>query len=272
MLAYERFGQGAPLLLVHGLGHRRQAWYPIVDLLTPHREVILVDLPGHGESPGYEPNGRMARDYLRDEFVAFNEHLNLGRPHVAGYSLGGLIALESAVEQRASSVTALSPAGFWRGDGDFAYVERIFKSVVALAGVSRHVAPVLARSKAGRALMYSWLMAHPSRIDSKAAVDDLSALIHARPAVRSLLAEAYTFDRPLPEDTAVTIAWSKKDRVLRSYQGDRAREQLPAATHLWLQGCGHVPMSDEPSLIADVILQASSGPLLSDGDSLATAS
>jgi pimeloyl-ACP methyl ester carboxylesterase len=51
VLAHERIGDGAPLLLVHGLGHRRQAWYPVVDLLAPHREVILVDLPATVSRP-----------------------------------------------------------------------------------------------------------------------------------------------------------------------------------------------------------------------------
>ena len=48
MLAYERHGSGEPLVLVHGVTHRRQAWYPVLDQLAEHREVILVDLPGHG--------------------------------------------------------------------------------------------------------------------------------------------------------------------------------------------------------------------------------
>ena len=50
-LAYERHGTGPALVLLHGVGHRRQAWQPVLDLLTPHRTVIMVDLPGHGDSP-----------------------------------------------------------------------------------------------------------------------------------------------------------------------------------------------------------------------------
>jgi len=57
-LACERYGTGEPLVLVHGVTHRRQAWYPVLDLLIDHREVILVDLPGHGQSPDLQPDGR----------------------------------------------------------------------------------------------------------------------------------------------------------------------------------------------------------------------
>ena len=57
-LAYERHGTGPALVLLHGVGHRRQAWQPVLDLLTPHRTVIMVDLPGHGDSPPLRTEGR----------------------------------------------------------------------------------------------------------------------------------------------------------------------------------------------------------------------
>ena len=64
MLAFERLGSGPPLLLVHGIGHRRQAWYPVRDQLAAgdpaellwivHEEPVLARAVGgkHGhESP-----------------------------------------------------------------------------------------------------------------------------------------------------------------------------------------------------------------------------
>lgn len=50
-LSYARAGRGEPLLLLHGIGHHRQAWDPVVDILATEREVIAVDLPGFGASP-----------------------------------------------------------------------------------------------------------------------------------------------------------------------------------------------------------------------------
>ncbi|WP_238695763.1 alpha/beta fold hydrolase, partial [Streptomyces sp. E2N171] len=49
-LSYARVGRGEPLLLLHGIGHHRQAWDPVVDILATEREVIAVDLPGFGAS------------------------------------------------------------------------------------------------------------------------------------------------------------------------------------------------------------------------------
>ena len=115
-LAYSRAGSGPPLVLLHGIGHRRQAWGAVLDRLTPHRDVIAVDLPGHGESPPLDIAGRSAIAALAEDLTGFLDQLGLDRPHVAGNSLGGRLALETGALGRAASVTALSPAGFWRSD------------------------------------------------------------------------------------------------------------------------------------------------------------
>src|SRR6202007_1765835 len=119
LLAYERHGSGEPLLLIHGIGHRRQAWYPVLDQLAEDYDVILVDLPGHGGSSGRPNPAVPIKDAFRHELEVVLNHLGVERPHVAGNSLGGLIALEMANDGLARSVTALSPAGFWYGPLDF---------------------------------------------------------------------------------------------------------------------------------------------------------
>lgn len=119
MLAYERTGSGEPLLLIHGIGHRRQAWAPVVEQLAEKFEVITFDLPGHGESPAFELAGRTVREAVTYELDKLRVGLGIERPHVAGNSLGGLLALEMADSGHARSVTALSPAGFWMGKADY---------------------------------------------------------------------------------------------------------------------------------------------------------
>ena len=266
MLAYERFGEGAPLVLIHGLGHRRQAWYPVTSLLAAHRDLILVDLPGHGTSPAFEPGGLSFREYLRDEFEALYAHLGLERPHVAGNSLGGLIALETAAQGRASSVTALSPAGFWSGDRYLTYIKGLFGTAITAADIAWPVLPVLARTTPGRALMYAWVTARPAHISRQAAIGDMRGLARSRPAVRAALAEGnHTFGSPIPENVPVTIGWGRQDRVLWPAQACRARRQLPRAAHESLAGCGHVPMADQPDLIAGLLLRGSDSPLLPPG-------
>lgn len=90
-------GEGPPILLIHGVGTRAEAWGPQIPALAQNHRVIALDLPGHGEStllPG--------RPLLPD-FVAWAaqviETLELGCVAVAGHSMGALITLGLAVER-----------------------------------------------------------------------------------------------------------------------------------------------------------------------------
>jgi len=254
VLAYERFGSGEPLVLIHGIGHRRQTWYPVIDRLAAHYDVIVPDLPGHGGSRTPLDPGIPAKEALRHAFEELYAELDIERPHVAGNSLGGLIALELGEDDLARSVTALSPAGFWNGPRDFAYVRLLFVSILTAARLVRPVAGLLARSTTGRLVLMGWLYAHPENIAPETVRGDLTNMLSARDTVRRLLGSAYTFMPREPRDIPVTIAWAEKDHVLRPYQARRAREVMPHATHLWLDGCGHVPMPDDPELVARTII------------------
>jgi pimeloyl-ACP methyl ester carboxylesterase len=257
MLAYERHGSGDPLVLVHGVTHRRQAWYPVLDELAEQREVILVDLPGHGESPPFELDGLSAKDALRRDFEGFLDELELVRPHIAGNSLGGLVALHAGVNGRARSVTALSPAGFWRDEAEFAYTRRFFIGLLALADRLGPSAERAARSRAVRQVVYSTLMAHPSHVPADFVLGDVRAFMYARPALRTLLAAAEPFTEEVALGVPVTIAWAGRDLVLPRWQAETARRRLPHGEHLLLRGVGHVPMFDDAHLVAQVLLRGS---------------
>ena len=255
MLAYERHGSGDPLVLVHGVTHRRQAWYPVLDELAQDRDVILVDLPGHGESPPFELDGLSVKDALRRDFEGFLDALELDRPHLGGNSLGGLVALHAAANGRAASATCLSPAGFWQDEAEFAYTRRFFIGLLSLADKLGPSAERAARSRAVRQVVYSTLMAHPSRVPFDHG--DVRAFMYARPTLRTLLDAAEPFTDEIPADVPVTIAWAGRDLVLPRWQAENAKQRIPQGEHLILRGVGHVPMFDHPRLIAKVLLEGS---------------
>jgi pimeloyl-ACP methyl ester carboxylesterase len=257
MLASERHGSGDPLVLVHGVTHRRQAWYPVLDQLAEQREVILVDLPGHGQSPPLITQGRPVRDVLREQFKQFLVDQDLDRPHVAGNSLGGLVALTAGAEGDARSVTALSPAGFWNGAAQFNYTKQIFLGACALSERLGDRAELLAHTRAGRNLMYGLLTAHPARVSRDQAIGDMRGFLYARPALRTLLDAAESFDSPIPLDVPVTIAWAARDLLLPPWQAENAKRMLPMGEHIMMRGVGHVPMTDAPEFVAKVLLRGS---------------
>lgn len=89
-------GAGEPLLLIHGVGLRAEAWGPqIVALAVDHR-VIAVDMPGHGQSD-LLPEGARLPDYVAWGARVIDA-LGLGPVNVAGHSMGSLIVGGLAVD------------------------------------------------------------------------------------------------------------------------------------------------------------------------------
>ncbi len=85
----ERYGQGEKILFIHGSGWNTHMWHNQKDYLAASMEVILVDLPGHGESPR---NGYESIEEYRDAVYKTMKENGIEKPYVAGHSLGGAIA------------------------------------------------------------------------------------------------------------------------------------------------------------------------------------
>ncbi|AWK09300.1 alpha/beta hydrolase [Streptomyces spongiicola] len=256
-VAYERRGTGEPLLLLHGIGHHWQAWEPVLPLLAPEREVIAIDLPGFGSSPALPHGMSYGLPAVVPVLGALCEALGVERPHVAGNSLGGLLALELGRQRLVRSVTALSPAGFW-SQAERRYA---FGTLLAMRRGARLVPePVLgrlSRTAAGRAALTGTIYARPARRSPKAVVAETLALRDAtgfRETLDAGRGVLFTSDVP---DVPVTVAWGARDRLLLRRQGVRAKQAIPGARLVRLPGCGHVPMNDDPALVARVILDGS---------------
>ncbi|MEV1021914.1 alpha/beta fold hydrolase [Streptomyces sp. NPDC050264] len=256
-VTYERAGAGEPLLLLHGIGHHWQAWQPVLQILAAERDVIAVDLPGFGTSPALPEGFAYGLSSVVPVLGAFCRELGIDRPHVAGNSLGGLLALEMGREKLARSVTALSPAGFWT-EAERRYA---FGTLLAMRQGARAMPlPLverLSRSAVGRAALTGTIYARPGRRSPKAVVAETLALRDATGFRETLEAgRGVLFRDDIPE-IPVTVAWGSRDRLLVRRQGVRAKQVLPGARLVRLPGCGHVPMNDDPALVARVILDTS---------------
>ncbi|MFI6644133.1 alpha/beta fold hydrolase [Streptomyces sp. NPDC050504] len=256
-VAYERAGTGEPLLLLHGIGHHRQAWDPVFPILAAERDVIAVDLPGFGESPGLPEGVPYDLATVVPVLAALCTALGVERPHVAGNSLGGLLALGLGREKLVRSVTALSPAGFW-SEAERRYAFTTLRGMRAAAtAMPVPLIEWLSRSAAGRTALTSTIYARPAKRSPQAAVAETLALRGAT-GFHQTLAAGHTvrFTDDLP-DIPVTVAWGTRDRLLLRRQGIRAKHVIPAARLVRLPRCGHVPMHDDPALVARVVLDGS---------------
>ncbi len=243
-------GSGEPLVLVHGLGGTRTIWEPLLPLLA-ERDVHAVDMPGFGAEPplpdGEEPSpANLARAVHQACLRAGVE-----RPHVAGNSLGGWVALEMGRADWAASVTALSPAGLWGG----ALGERPMPA----REWARRVRPGLSlalRAEPLRRRALATSVAHPERVPPRIGRElilnwvDAEGYEAANRAMRS-----HSFDPAgYPAEVPVTLAWGEQDRLVGP---PRPAQRPPGARYLTLPGCGHTPTWDDPALVARVILEGS---------------
>lgn len=264
-LNHQRTGSGEPLVLMHGIGSRWQMWEPVIGRLAEHHDVIAVDLPGFGASPMPPPGtppGIDSQIALVSEFLA---ELGVRSPHVAGNSMGGLLALEMAVRGLVRSATALSPAGF-ANRTEMTYGRVSLWLSVRLARRTAPYSEKLFATAFGRRAGLSLFVAHPERLTAAEAAENTRALAGAPwfdatlPALR-----AFQFSDDQELQAPVTVAWGAKDRLLLPRQARRAALAIPRARVLMLAGCGHVPTWDDPEQVARVILegaaQAGSSPV-----------
>ncbi len=259
-LAHTRTGTGEPVLLLHGITHRRQGWDHIVPLIAHEREAIAVDLPGHGDSPDLPDDYRGDIGPLSDAIEAFCATEGLDRPHVVGNSLGGLIALDLAARGSVRSAVAISPVGFW-STPERVYARGVLAGAhMVLSRLSPERLQALLTSRFTRGALVGILLAHPSRIDPPTMVADLGGLSRPRASFAVMLAgfDSWRLPAASPGSSSVptTVGWGARDYLLPRWQAERLRRALPDAAVYLLPSCGHVPMADDPALIAELILAA----------------
>ena len=152
---HTRSGRGKPLLLVHGLGGSYRSWDTISATLAKTREVIALDLPGHGQTPAEADSGtfnglaRSLDDWLVSE--------NLTGIDMVGSSMGARLVLEMARRGRAGAVVALDPGGFWQGWERTFFRTTITASIALVRAMHRRFRPSPEMSQAGRPSCSSFL-------------------------------------------------------------------------------------------------------------------
>ena len=95
-LYYEIHGAGEPLILLHGGFGATEMFGSILPLLSNSRRVIAVDLQGHGRTADIDRP--LTFEAMADDIGALVKHLGIGKADVMGYSLGGGVALRTAVQ------------------------------------------------------------------------------------------------------------------------------------------------------------------------------
>jgi pimeloyl-ACP methyl ester carboxylesterase len=118
-LAYERFGRGTAVVLLHGWPGDRTDYRDVVPLLSSATDVVVPDLRGFGESDKLrsDPADQYSADAQARSVVGLIEELGLNQPVIGGYDIGSRIA-QTVARIRPDLVTALVVSPPLPGIGD----------------------------------------------------------------------------------------------------------------------------------------------------------
>jgi non-heme chloroperoxidase len=244
-------GQGPPLVLLHGIMLSSALWVHQLRDLADHHRVIAVDLRGHGQSlPGSAGSGieRLAADVAQ-----VLEALGVEEAVVVGHSMGGMVALQLAVDlpvaERSRRLAGIVLASTTAGP---------FASLPGWTGVVRATGPFTARAlligeRWGAKALPSrdlrwWLVRLGFGADAPAAqVRFVEAMHRGTPSrtLADLIPSLATFDlsgRLGSLDVPVLVVVGSHDKLTAPRLARRLAAALPDAALVELPRCGHMPM------------------------------
>jgi len=244
-IAYERLGEGPPLVLVHGAAEDSRVWRPQLRALADEFTVVAWDEPGAGRSSDV-PSGFGLADFAH-ALAALIEALALGPAHVAGISWGGTVVLElyrHHPEVVATMVLIDTYAG-WKGSLPEEEVR------ARVAGVRQMLAAPAEQFDP----TFPGLFAGERPAEFVPLLEELAAAVRPESlrTLLSVMAEADQRDL-LPRIAVPTLlVWGELDvrsplRIAREFE-----QAIPDATLVVIPGCGHLSNLERPEQLNQAV-------------------
>jgi len=238
-------GSCPTVLLLHGINGNATSWLPQLKALAPQLRMIAWDAPGYGCSePAVDSIAGMARAAL--EFAAA---IGTGPLAVVGHSMGGLVAMQMAIQQP-SMVSRLVLSCTHPGHGQTGstapgtrYAKRLeeLKHLPSASYGERRAAGMLPPDTAPEIFRAIAAIAAESRLAGVTASAHAVQTANLRAELKWITAPALVITCGL--DRVTPLALSKP-----------LLEQLPDVRHHRLQGLGHAPYYEDPERFNDAIL------------------
>jgi pimeloyl-ACP methyl ester carboxylesterase len=245
MLAFDRCGEGPPLLLLHGTASSRGVWAPLIETLAEANDVLAVDLPGHGDSPhtSYTPAE------WAQEVAVFLDGQRLEKVALVGHSSGGWTALELARLGRAESVLALAPAGLWRRHSPLP-TDVTLNVNWRLGRLLGPLALRSLRSPTLRSISLRGISAKPRDVPADVAIANARAAMATDSFPRHFSeTRRLRFQGGQDIKAPIKVVWGEEDHIALVAKS-RNLDELPPHTEVetW-EGCGHMLMWDAPDRV-----------------------
>jgi pimeloyl-ACP methyl ester carboxylesterase len=260
-VAYEVFGEGPPVVLVHGTPTRSYLWRNIVPALAEHRRVYVYDLLGYGESEKGEGQdvSIAAQARLLKELV---EAWGLEEPAIAGHDIGGGIVLRANLLEgvRFSRVAILDAVvlGPWLSAAPRSSTWHVREHAEAYEAMPNH-------------LFGAFFSAYLGETNSNLGGDALEAYLApwwGEEGRRAFVRQALQFEerhigeiepRLASVEVPVLVVWGEKDGWLDPSLAPRLRKEIPGSELKLIQEGGHFVQEDAPEEIAKALAGFFSG-------------
>ena len=225
-------GEANTIVLVHGLGGSAENWTLVLRGLSRGRRVLAVDLAGFGRTP--QPAEGMRFSVLARYLARTLEALGVEHAAVAGNSLGGAVAIRYAAEHPEK-------------------VEHLF--LLDSAGLLEGVPPVL-EPEDRAAAQELWDATVGGKLPGFV-LDDLLRETRNPSRMAYLHSDEPTDVRDdLPRIAApTTIVWGENDRLIPPSHGAALRDAIASAELITLPDVGHVPQSQAPRRVVEIITE-----------------
>ncbi|HWN26182.1 MAG TPA: alpha/beta fold hydrolase [Actinomycetospora sp.] len=253
-LHWDQAGDGAPLVLLHGIGSTLDDFAALRGRLESSYAVLAADLPGHGGSPALlvPPTVEAITDVVESDL----DTLGLERVHILGNSLGARVALALARRHRARSVVSIAPSGM-NGPTERVYQGTVMATARVVLRAARNWIEPLSRSRIGRMALLTGLRARPGRASRDEGLAVRDGFADSEDFWR-MLWHAILTDVPTgleDVDCPVVLAQGLLDAISAG-QTPRYLLAVPGARFVPLPVAGHAPQSDTPDAIVRLVHEA----------------
>jgi pimeloyl-ACP methyl ester carboxylesterase len=256
--ALHRGGSGPPLVCLHGFTDTWRTWELVLPALERHHDVLAPTLAGHAGGPTLD-GGPITESLLADAVERAMDDAGFETAHLVGNSLGGHVALQLATRGRARSVVAFAPAGGW-AEGDESYREALdyFPAMQEMVRAALPHVDAIVSSAEGRRRATAYVAENFEHIPREL-IAHLMAGVAACEAVVPFTDFARREGWPLDAaeiSCPVRMVWGTEDKLLAwPSAAVRFRDDwLPWADWVELDGVGHCPQLDVPTVTTELIL------------------
>lgn len=259
-LFYRRYGEGPPLIILHGLYGSSDNWMTIARKISRHFTVYLPDMRNHGQSPHDDIHDypSMTRDLLE-----FADELNLGRFFLAGHSIGGKTAISFALKwpDRINGLLIADISPFTDKtsvkqayDQHSIILRTILDINISEAGSRQDIEELLSghitSSRERGLIMKNIRRSEDGKFTWK---------INASPLMNNLLKMIEGFNRPENDECGITgfpVIFLKGERSVYLNPADYSDilKLFPAAEFRVVKNAGHWVHADNPEAVAEALL------------------